>query len=217
MDLTFSLGKNGKLGPEVEKDLNLIQKRWENLKVAGKTFNAQVSLSLHTEVQLSDVRKVESINESVQLELEAELSKRTSLKFDVKKEVYEVYKDPSTATPPEKEPEVTVGVSWKIGGGDDKKKTPETAKEKESCRVVTDEIKRNWQEYEKARDAIVSKLPENVREKAIKQMDRAAQSEEPFVASDDLKADLKAKGASSLEEEMKKAVKAYHDRILAQP
>src|SRR5262249_52544839 len=148
-------------GPVTEAQLNLIKKKWEDLKVAGKTFNAEVSLSLNGEVELSD-GKVESIKRSVQAELELELSKRTSLKFEVKKEET-VYTNKPPATPPE-EPEVTVGISRKIGGGDDKKEKREKWKKQkqETARAGKEELEKARQKYEKTRDAIIAPLRKEI-------------------------------------------------------
>jgi len=219
VELTLSVGKDGKLGPVAEAQLNIIKREWENLKIAGKTFSAEISLSLNGEAALAG-DKLESIKATVQAELEIKLSKRTSLKFDVKQEKA-VYDNPSAVTPPERDngPQITGGITVQIGGGGHEKKEPvkETAEEKENRREVSDAISRNWKEYEKARDAVVSKLKDaDALDQATKEMNRAARDEDPFVASDDLKAKLKAEGRLDLEVHMKKVVKNYEDKINAQ-
>src|SRR5262249_46027154 len=159
---------------------------------------------LNGEVELSD-GKVESIKGSVKAGLELELSKRTSLTFEGSK-VKTAY-DAHPPVPPPKEspgPEVTVGISRKIGGGDDKKEKQEG--KKEGRRAGKEELEKARTKYEKTRDAIVAPLRKEIQDLAKEAMDLAVTKGGNFVADERLK---DGGVTAEMEEKMKKAVDAY--------
>jgi outer membrane protein OmpA-like peptidoglycan-associated protein len=206
---SISVGKDGKLGPVAEAELDVIKG-----KVANLNGPLEATLSLNGEIDASNLKSYEA---SVQAQIEGKIGKGITWNVQAKLLDKKPTGPPeSPGAPPGQQgggPEVTVGVKVPLGGGDDKK--PPLGKPTKEDKQEYHRVGEIMKAYETERDNIANQLPEDVREKAKKEMDDAFDDRREFVASPQLKAVLKAKGLSGLENIMKQVVKKYEEKIRA--
>jgi hypothetical protein len=177
-----------------EVQLNILKAHIKpELKLVGEV-SLEITVSAKTQTNLTD-DALKNVESAIQVELEAKIGK---LSVKVSKERNTSKDDPN--------PAAKLTLEWPLGGGDDKKETRAKMKAAQTKDPKVEKVRvRIKKEYEAARDKILDKLPDDVKEKARSAMDDAVNEGEPFDASR-----LKDCGiGSDVLKEMTKAVQDY--------
>jgi outer membrane protein OmpA-like peptidoglycan-associated protein len=186
VELTTHVSDPGERGLVTEAQLNIVKARVkENLKLVGEV-EIEVSLSEKIETNLTG-DALQKTKATLQAELEVQVGKKFSVKVST-------------------DPQAPVTFEWHFGGSDTKKEMRDKMKDPQKRDPKVEKARvRIKKEYEAARDKILDKLPEDVKEKARIAMDEAVNEGEPFDASR-----LKESGiGSDLLKEMTKVVQDY--------
>jgi outer membrane protein OmpA-like peptidoglycan-associated protein len=186
LEITTHVSDPGQRGLVTEAQLNLIKAHVKkNLKLVGEVeIGVALGEKIETNMTGDALQKTKA---TLQAELEIQVGKKFSVKVST-------------------DPDAPVTFEWHFGGGDSKKEMRDKMKEAQKLDPKREKARvRLKKEYEAARDKILDKLPEDVKEKARVAMDEAVNEGEPFDAGR-----LKGSGiGADLLKEMAKAVQDY--------